>query len=72
VAAAESGSSEATQGKTTRRKELGQKNPLGRRPCGAKQARWVRPEVYCVVQFFGSTSGGRLRFPCFGSSGTVG
>jgi DNA ligase D-like protein (predicted ligase) len=34
-------------------------------PCGAKRARWVRPEVYCLVQFFGWTKGGRLRFPCF-------
>jgi DNA ligase D-like protein (predicted ligase) len=33
--------------------------------CGAKHARWVRPELYCLVQFFGWTSGGRLRFPCF-------
>ncbi len=33
--------------------------------CGAKRARWVRPELYCLVQYFGWTNGGRLRFPCF-------
>jgi len=34
-------------------------------PCGAKRAHWVRPDLYCLVRFFGWTNGGRLRFPCF-------
>jgi DNA ligase D-like protein (predicted ligase) len=27
-------------------------------------ARWVRPELYCLVHCFDQTSDGRLRFPC--------
>ena len=27
-------------------------------------ARWVRPELYCLVQSFGWTAGGRLKFGC--------